>query len=184
MNSAHLPLFALTLLSGVAAVIDARTRRIPNELILVGLAGGALLNMASRLLAGDAPIAAALTSGGISLVVGLVVCAVVPLVLFRIGAMGGGDVKLLAVVGVFAGPITGMRIQFASFVIGSALALVQLAFNGQLRRMLGNTLRLALNPLVPPARRRPISGASLTSLPFGPAIFLAVAFATVVTGWA
>lgn len=183
MTPAHLPLFALMLLSGVAAVVDARTRRIPNELIVVGLAVGPLVNIGSRTLSSGSSLRSALTGGGVSLALGLVVCAIVPLVLFRMGAMGGGDVKLLAVAGVFAGPLLGMQIQFAAFVMGSALAMVQLAFNGQLKRMLTNTVRLALNPLLPEARQRPISGATLTSLPFGPAIFASVLLTTIALEW-
>ena len=183
MNTALVPLFALTVLSAGAAVIDARTRRIPNRLIVVGLAGGALLNLATHLVNSGASPGGALALGALSLSLGIVVCGLVPLALFRMGAMGGGDVKLLAVAGACAGPLVGMQIQLAAFVLGAAFAIVQLGFTGQLARMLDNALRLVQNPFRPPARRRPISGALLTSLPFGPAIFAATLLVTVAKGW-
>lgn len=178
MNTSLLPLATLTLISAIAAVIDVRTRRIPNGLILCGLLGGALVNLAARVLAQGASFGDALTRGGLSVALGILVCAIVPLVLFRIGAMGGGDVKLLAVAGACAGPLAGMQIQVAAFVVGAGFAILELAVRGQLGRMLKNSLTLLANVFLPPSRRRPLNGVLLTSLPFGPAIFASVVLVT------
>lgn len=181
MNQSLLPLATLTLISAVAAAIDVRTRRIPNGLIVVGLLGGALVNLAIHALGSGASLGGALARGGLSVGLGIVVCAIVPTVLFRIGAMGGGDVKLLAVAGACAGPLAGMQIQVAAFVVGAVFAILHLAVKGQLGRMLKNSLMLASHPFLPARRRRPIQGVLLTSLPFGPAIFASALLVTLST---
>lgn len=181
MNPSLLPLATLTLICAVAAAIDVRTRRIPNELILGGLLAGALVNLVIRALAPGSSLGSALARGGLSVGLGILVCAVVPLVLFRIGAMGGGDVKLLAVAGASAGPLVGMQIQVTSFVVGAGLAILQLAARGELGRMLMNSLTLLSNAFLPRARRRPLNGVHLTSLPFGPAIFTSALLVTLST---
>src|SRR5450432_957962 len=76
----------------VAAVIDARQRRIPNwltfGLMTAGLAKAALVSPQNF---GHAML-------------GIVVGGAIPLVLYMISAVGGGDVKLLAAIGAWVGP--------------------------------------------------------------------------------
>jgi Flp pilus assembly protein protease CpaA len=48
-----------------------------------------------------------------------VACGAVPLLLFRLKAIGGGDVKLLATVGAQLGPLLGLELSFAAFVVAA-----------------------------------------------------------------
>jgi len=155
-------------------VVDARTGHIPNRLLLGGLLVGIGLHASSYfLLRTGQPLGQTLTATLLSVLVGLALCAAVPLLLFRLNAMGGGDVKLLAVVGASMGPFVGMETELYSFVLLALFAPARLAFQGQLLRSLGNSAALLLNPILPKARRREVPRELLTALPFGPAVFVA-----------
>ncbi|HET9953496.1 MAG TPA: A24 family peptidase [Polyangiaceae bacterium] len=167
--SAMDPLFVIpSLVTAIAAIIDWRTGHIPNRLVFWGLVAGLAARFAVA--APQSERSLGLLNSAAEIGLGLLVCAAVPLVLFRMGAMGGGDVKLLAVLGACAGPSVGMRIQVCAFMVGALLAAVMLARTGQLSRLLRNVGILLLNPFLPRARRREIEPAMLTSLRFGPAI--------------
>lgn len=146
-------LFALTF---VAAVTDARAGIIPNWLTLPALAIAPPL----QLLAGgrDALVASLL---------GCAVCAVVPLVMFRLGAMGGGDVKLLGAIGALAGPTLGLELQLLAYNVLVGFALAALARRGQLRAVLRRALRLVTG------RPRAHDPAALTAFRLGVPIFVA-----------
>lgn len=97
----------------LAVISDLRTNRIPNTLTVpgVGLMLAALLWSFSLSTVGDHLL---------SLVVTLVVFGL----LFRLGAMGGGDVKLMLVVGL-AFPLSALiSLWLWIFVIGGLQALV------------------------------------------------------------
>jgi Flp pilus assembly protein protease CpaA len=117
---------ALTLLLGVAAVADFRSRHVP------------LLLLGSGLLAG--PVIAALTGGGIALghsLIGLVVGGglLLPFVLLRGKlpglprvergeALGPADALLLAAVGAWQGPLFALHAAIATSLVGAGWALV------------------------------------------------------------
>ena len=107
------------------------------------------------------------------IVVGVLGCSAVPLLLYRVRAMGGGDVKLLACLGVWAGPILGLQVELYAFVLAALYAPARLAYQGDLLRLLGNSAALLKNPFLPPARRKEVPQALLTELRFGPAVFVA-----------
>ena len=164
-------LVAFTLLVGV---VDARTGHIPNRLLFGGLVAGVSLHAASYfVLRTGQPIGQTLAASLLSVLAGLVLCMAVPLLLFRLNAMGGGDVKLLAVVGASMGPFVGMETELYSFVLLALFAPARLAYQGQLLRSLGNSTALLINPFLPKARRREVPRELLTALPFGPAVFVA-----------
>ncbi len=107
----------------IAAASDLRSRRIPNVLCLTGIALYPFV-----LLTGFAP-----TPWWGGLAVGLAVFAAgAPL--FALGAFGGGDVKLVSVAAVWAGPALVAELLLATALAGGALALVGL-------------LRLQLEPI-------------------------------------
>src|SRR5690606_463596 len=95
-------------LCAIAAVTDVRTGRIPNRLVAWGLGLGAALPVASALVAArpEGVLVALVRELGAAFA-GLLVTAAVPLVLFSMRALGGGDVKLFAAVGALAGPGLG-----------------------------------------------------------------------------
>ncbi len=165
-----LPLAGLLLpviATAIAAVTDARTGRIPNWLTLPLILAGVGLQAVSR---GSAGLLLALT--------GLTICGLLPWLLHRGTqgkAIGGGDVKLFAGLGAVAGPFVGLEIQLSAFLLLGVFALVQLAFRGQLFRVLRNSLFLAMNPLLPAKWKQPLESTSLTEMRMGPAIAVAVA---------
>ena len=101
------PLSVLVLL---AAGRDLAERSIPNKFIAAGL----LLAVAAHLLSGS--------SGWVPLA-GLAVGFFLFLPMYLARGMGAGDVKLMGVVGAFAGPALALHIVLASCLAGGALAL-------------------------------------------------------------
>jgi Flp pilus assembly protein protease CpaA len=82
-------------------------------------------------------------------------CGLVPLVLFRARAIGGGDVKLFAVLGALVGVHSGLEVQLTSYGIAILYALCCLTGRGQLWA----TLRRAISVLKSPLRRKSVKGA-------------------------
>jgi prepilin peptidase CpaA len=136
--------FALTV-ALVAAISDCRSGTIPNWLTLPIIAGSPAFYGATQGL-----------ETAIHSIAAVLLSAAVPFVLFRSGAMGGGDVKLLAALGAVM-PLDllfGLRVQIVAFAIGLLLALGSLARQGSLWSTTKSAFALSLNPLLP-ARFRP-----------------------------
>ena len=112
----------------VASVIDWRSRRIPN-LLTFPLAVIALL---SNAVAGGG-------SGFLSSVAGLVVGLVFFLLLMSLGAMGPGDVKLMAGLGALLGVVHVFWIGLFTAVMGGVLAILYSMGQGSLPRMAHRT---------------------------------------------
>src|SRR5438270_8990832 len=70
-------------------------------------------------------------------------------VLFALGGMGGGDVKLLGAVGAIAGAVAATETLILAFVFGGIFALGKLAWHGRLFVTLGRTLRTIVSYAVP-----------------------------------
>jgi prepilin peptidase CpaA len=185
VNALNVMLGFALLLVLVAAIVDLRTGHIPNPLTLGGLALGALLQMSARVLHARASERVSLPLLGHALgsvALGVLVCSVVPYLLFVRKAMGGGDVKLLAAVGGALGPVIGLETELYAFLIMALYAPLPLAFQGRLLKTLGNSVALLSNPLRPKAERLAVAPELLTSLRFGPAVFAGVA-ATALLRW-
>jgi prepilin peptidase CpaA len=138
----NLELLSLCFVSGLllsATVTDLRTRRIPNALVVYGMALGlafqALAPEGAGLLPGSAPGMLAALKGGLT---GLALF--LPLYVLRL--MGAGDVKLLAMVGVWLGPQAVLHAALWTLVAGGALALVVALFSGVLRQVGRNLLHM------------------------------------------
>ena len=157
-------LIAVTL---IAAVTDLRTGLIPNALTLPALVLAVALH---GILV--SPLAA-----GLSLL-GALLCGLTPFVFFRLGAMGGGDVKLFAALGAIAGPGLGLEIQLLSLTAAFIYGLCVMTFRGKLLATLRNVGRVFVGIFWPPARaRREQDAPELTSLRIGAAIFAGAALA-------
>jgi len=179
MAFVYLALGLALIASAAAALLDWRTGHIPNWLTLGSAGTAALVHAvygAER--GGLQGTAGAL----ISVLLGIVVCSLVPLLMYRVNGMGGGDVKLLAAIGAICGPMLGLQAQFYSFVAIVLYAFAWLAYQGKLLRTLFNSLLLLVNPLVPAAHKKPVTPEVMTSLKLGPAI-LAGVIATVFAHW-
>src|SRR5262245_44465294 len=148
------------LITAIAAVTDLRRGVIPNWLTLPAIV---LAPVAHGLAHG--PWAAAASIGG------LFVCALVPYLLYRRDAGGGGDVKLFAALGAVVGLSVGIEIQLFSFIAASLVSLGRLVWRGRLLRTLSNTLFLAVNPILPRRWRREVVPELMTAVRLGAFIF-------------
>ncbi|HMJ15384.1 MAG TPA: A24 family peptidase [Polyangiaceae bacterium] len=181
MTSVLLLYAALVSFTAIAAYTDLRTGLIPNRLIVVGLVLALPLHAAVHFMvlraAGDADGTVLLRALGYY-TAGVIGCGLVPFILFRYNAMGGGDVKLLAMVGAFVGPMMGIEIQLYAFVLMALFAGARLAYQGQLLKLLSNSALLLVNPLRAKSRRRAVPEELLTSLRFAPAVFVSALLLT------
>jgi prepilin peptidase CpaA len=125
-----LPMFALLVW---AAVIDLAERRIPNWLSFGLLLSG---------------LGQSFSTGGLSpgqSFLGFVASFGVLFVLFGIGALGGGDVKLMAGVGAWLGPLPALAVIVAAAVVGMVIVLGQAAHQGRLAALFRNSTLIAVN---------------------------------------
>ena len=162
-------LFGIALVvTAIGAAYDWKTGNIPNWLTLGALGAGIVFHVVHALLTGTAQ--AALIAGGYS-ILGAASCAAVPLLLYRLDAIGGGDVKLLAALGAILRPMLGIEAELYGFLAIAVIAPGRLAYQGKLGAVLRNTLAIVKNPFLPKKRRREVPHEMLTSVRFGPAIF-------------
>lgn len=148
-------------LAAIAAFTDVRKGEIPNWLTLPVLV--------------IAPIVHGVISGAGGLlqsVIGLLVCSIVPLIIFYRQGMAGGDVKLFAAIGAVGGVYVGLEAQLLSLVAASIYAVGQLAWNGRLFGSLGNALFIGLNPVLPRRLRRTVPRELMHRIRLGAAILL------------
>jgi prepilin peptidase CpaA len=160
---------ALLALVGLAAATDLASRRIPNRLLLAGVAGAFLLHL-------GAPAPAAAVLWGLA---GAATGLLLFLPLYCLRGMAAGDVKLLAAVGAFATPLEVAHIALATVCVGGLMALAVVIARGRLRALLVNVgcllrpwlMRLAGMPALP----EPMPGPSVGNIPYGVAIAIGTA---------
>jgi len=126
----------LLVLLAWAAIGDVRYRRVPNWLTMLIMVGGVVQSL----------LPTRTVSISTSLL-GILAAAAVPLVLFAIGAVGGGDVKLMAGVGAWVGPAPAFAILLLEKIIGLLIVLGQAALQGRTRVLLRNSAVVAVNLL-------------------------------------
>ncbi len=156
----------LLLVVVAAAINDLASRRIPNLLLVSGLAGALALHAVS-----PDPSSALLASLG-----GALTGLLVFLPFYLVRGMAAGDVKMMATVGAFTGPLLALQVAILAWCAGGVMAFALLLYHGRLGLALSNLwgivrpvlLRL---PATPPAARE-----SVGSIPYG----LAIAAGTIV----
>ncbi len=130
-----LPVLAALVLAAV--VCDLRSRRIPNALVVSGMLLGLFIQSV-------APSGAGLFSqpagalGFVPALLGGLLGLGLFLPLYALRAMGAGDVKLLAMVGVWLGTTGVAYAALWTLLAGGMLALVAALWTGALRQVLGN----------------------------------------------
>ena len=129
-------------LAGYAALIDFRKHRIPNSLVVLGLAAG---------LAGQVFGAgwSGLGTSAISAAIGFAIF--IPL--YALGGMAAGDVKLMAMVGTFMAPQQALLASLLALMAGGVGGLLLIAVHGQLRQTLTRyTVMLGTHRYLVPAK--------------------------------
>lgn len=164
---------SLAALLGTAVWCDIRTGRIPNRLLAVGLVAGLLLS--------GLPQGMGWGSASLGLLAGL--AAFMPFYGLRV--LGAGDVKLLAIVGLFVGYPGIWMVALFSAMAGGVMALALAAYGGRLHSTLSEThqtlqyLVMQTRNGLPPSAASGVAGS--TQLPYA----LAIAIGTLAyAGWA
>lgn len=133
--------FGLVGIVGVALVTDLQNRKIYNWLTFPAMLAGLILNFAI----GGLP-------GLQSSLIGLLVGSAVFLVGFLVGAMGAGDVKLMAAVGAWMGwPFVIAAVIYVT-LFGGIIAIIAAAASGALTQMLKNVGGFMMALITPGAK--------------------------------
>jgi prepilin peptidase CpaA len=117
--------------TAAAAVIDLRTRRIPNVLTMSMAGAGLALAAAGLGAVGIGSALAGCALGGALMLPGHV-----------LGKTGAGDVKLLAATGAFLGPALTLNAFVVTAIAGGVLAVIVAVQRGRLTSTVGATARL------------------------------------------
>jgi prepilin peptidase CpaA len=148
----------------IAAIFDLRWRRIPNWLTAFGWSFGVMLQGID---AGWNGVWDAFLGTGVALAIYVT--------LFALRAMGGGDVKLMAAVGAFTGPVQWFSVFLLAALVGGVFALVAVWTRGEATRAMSKigTILWELVHLRAPHTADPeldVANAGARTLPHGAAI--------------
>ena len=172
MHAAQI-IWTLTLaLTISAALLDWRSRRIPNWLTVPGFLSAVTLHVE---LNGWQGLRFALAGGALALML------LLPLVMLR--ALGAGDWKLMGAVGAFLGWKLFLFVMFGSILASGIMAMVQMIRVGRVAETFRNMWTLLKGFIVFGLKKNPqisLDNPRLMKLPFG----VAVAAATIVCFWA
>jgi len=157
--------------AAAGAVFDIRSKRIPNALSYSGILAGILLR---TILLGWDGLGGALAGGLIA--GGIFFC------LYLLRAMGGGDVKLITVVGCITGPLLALQIIIACALAGGIMAVAVMFYKKIAVRTIRNVaellhFRLVHGPLIHPTLN--IDNPASIRLPYGVAIAAGALYALV-----
>ena len=175
----NLILVTVTVVTAVAGWIDLRTGKIPNQVVIAGFLVGVAMHLWVHAAQSHPESFSDWGYPLFNIGLGIIVCGLVPFLLFWTGSMGGGDVKLLAVVGAALGPIVGLQIEFYAFIALTLFAPIKMAYEGRILQLVGNVAVLAANPFRAKENRRAVPRELMTKLRFGPAVFAATALVAV-----
>ncbi len=151
-----LPAALVLAASLAAAVMDVRTRRIPNALVIALFVCGFVLSV----LAGWQSVAACIGIAAAVLVAGSFA--------FSLRIIGGGDVKLLAAAAATLGYHAAAGFILYTLLCGGIIAVVYSAMRGRLRATFANVQTIAL-PMFAGIKPERLSGG--TPMPYALAIF-------------
>lgn len=159
----------------LGAVTDVRSARLPNRLTYSALAAALILRTGLLGWSG-------LKSG----LVGIAIAGGLFCVLYVLGAMGGGDMKMMAAVGAWVGSTHVVTVLVAIALAGGVLALVSMVFNKNLIQTVRNALRLVLYRFTSGLQPHPemnVQAPGSRRVPFGVAIAMGTLFCAANTVW-
>lgn len=152
--------FGLVGILVVALVTDLQSRKIYNWLTFPAILVGLLLGAVTGGFTG-------LQSSGIGLLVG----SAVFLIGFLLGAMGAGDVKLMAAVGAWLGWPTAIAAVLYVTVIGGLVSLGAAAANGTLRQLFRNIYWFFVGMILPGGKAQAaVAQSAAPPIPYGVSI--------------
>jgi len=130
----------------VACVTDIRWHKIYNWTTYPGMVFALALNALAPLAAADMTAGQAWLRelgcvGWQQSLGGLLLCGGLMVVCFVFFHVGAGDVKLLAMMGAFFGPLAGIEVVLWTFVIGAGGALIVLVWRVGPLRLIGRAVR-------------------------------------------
>ena len=170
----------------LAAILDIRTRRIPNALTLPLLGVGLMYAL------GTAGVA------GLGDALGACLLLALPyIVLFVLAGGGAGDAKMMGAIGAWLGLQAGLVVLVAVAVTGAVFGLLRILAHRQRRSVLGGlyaTLYVLLTGLcsgragwallktqvAQEEKNEPTNGRTRLTIPYGPAIFIGVCIGALV----
>jgi prepilin peptidase CpaA len=162
-------------IAAAGAVTDVHSRRIPNSLtykaIFAGFAVRAMVEGWHGLREGFFGLAIA---GGIFLL------------LFFLGAMGGGDLKLMAAVGAWAGPSQAVTVLISAAFAGGILAICYMVFRRRVFQTLRNSMELVSHHATSGLQPHPLLNIRETSglrVPYGLAIAVGTLYSVANAFW-
>ena len=165
------PEAAAIVIAAIAAVTDTATSRIPNVLTFTAASFALLFHT-------TAPAG----SGGTFALAGLAVGLAVFFPLFALGAMGAGDVKLMAAIGAWIGAMPILYVGLYGSIAGGVFALIVAIRRRYLRQALTNLKMLLMYWWVEGVKPFPpltLESTHATRLPYA----LAIATGLAVTLW-
>jgi prepilin peptidase CpaA len=126
----------------VAAVTDIRQHRIYNWTTYSGMALALAINVAGSLAESRSIELSWLGAIGlVNSLAGLLLCGVFMVVCFVFFPIGGGDVKLMAMIGAFLGWERGLEAMLWTFVLGACLGTISLAWRVGAVRLVSRAAR-------------------------------------------
>ena len=132
---------AMSLAMVMAVDADMREWRIPNVLVLLVLISGVVLNVLGPVTGHRTPFGHTPGAlGGTGALFGILVGFALFLPLYLLRAMGAGDVKLMAALGAFAGPVEVIGLALSILMAGGLMVVVRMLWTNQSRRVLSNVV--------------------------------------------
>ena len=130
LDNWHVKLVCVVLL--VAAWIDGRQLRVPNWLTFPMVLSGLVYNLAAN---GWTGLGDALLGTAVGL------ATLMPL--YAVGGMGAGDVKLMAGIGAWLGPVVTWYAFCVSVIVGAVMAILMVLWRKSWHKHYGNFLLIA-----------------------------------------
>lgn len=141
----------IAMLLSIACWRDTQSRRIPNTLVVVGIALGLFFQVA-------APAGSGLfhptTAGSLGLWRALLGCGAglaLLMPLYALRAMGAGDVKLMAMVGIWLGATGVAWAALFTLLAGGVLSIVVMLATGSSRQVFSNLQAMVAPAIVKPS---------------------------------
>ena len=163
------------LVASLGAASDLHSARIPNWLTYSGLAAALAVRFGS---AGWTGLASGFQ--------GMLVAGALFFLLFMIGAMGGGDTKLMAAIGAWSGQERVVAVVIAAALAGGVLAIISMILRPGFRKVMRNLaeiIRFRLTSGLSPHPDLNVSQPGAHRVPFGVAIAMGTLISAGNTFW-